>query len=70
MLAQGLQLMALGMTTVVAFLGLLVALMEVSGRTLPRLAPDAAPATPPQADDELEIAIALAAIAAHRRGAA
>jgi sodium pump decarboxylase gamma subunit len=71
--------MAVGMTTVFAFLGLLVALMQASAaffeafgdRFAEPEAPTPSPGTPPDsAGNDDEIAIVLAAIEAHRRGGA
>lgn len=69
MLAAGFELMVIGMGTVFAFLGLLVALMHVSARVIAALepAPAARPIEPP--DDEAEIAVVLAAVAAARQRA-
>jgi len=48
MVEEGLRVLLLGVTTVFAFLGLLIALMAISGRIFRRWAPPppAAPATP------------------------
>ena len=72
MLLEGVQLMGVGMTTVFAFLGLLVVAMHGSGaffRANAHRFPD--PPTPePQPGAEIgnhsEIAVVLAAVAAHR----
>ena len=66
MIGQGLMLMAVGMGTVFAFLGLLVLFMELSARIFERLAPPPAVGVAAADDQELEIAVALAAIAAAR----
>ncbi len=75
MLVEGLRLMAVGMTTVFAFLSLLVVLMHGSAaffRTFADAFPEAAPAPPPRvqahptADEDAELAVVLAAVAAHR----
>lgn len=70
---EGVQLMGIGMTTVFAFLGLLVLVMHGSAwffRANAHLFPEpelpAAPRPQVQADDHAEIAVVLAAIAAHR----
>ena len=79
MLVQGLVLMVAGVTIVFLFLGLLVAVMTVSAKIIPRfnhILPDAEPKTrrgndrprQPQAktvQDEAEIAVAIAL--AHQR---
>ena len=69
---EGLQLLVVGMGTVFAFLGLLVALMHGSARVLAgrpeALAPP--PAGPPGLDttSEAEIAVAIAVAAARASG--
>ncbi len=65
LLSQGLSLMIVGMTTVFAFLGLLVAAMKASAALLAEPAP-APPPTAPALDDGAEIAAILAAITHHR----
>ena len=68
MIDEGLELMAVGMTTVFAFLILLVAAMTAAGaffRKFERYFPE--PEPPPVAGDELsEIAAAIAAVQAFR----
>ncbi len=69
MIVEGTRLMLVGMTTVFAFLALMVVLMALSGRLLRGFAEreeaerEASAAT----DDAQEIAVVLAAIEAHRR---
>ena len=70
---EGVQLMGIGMTTVFAFLGLLVLVMQGSAaffRANAHLFPEpekpAAPRPALPANDQAEIAVVLAAIAAHR----
>jgi len=69
MIDEGLELMAVGMSTVFAFLILLVAAMTATGaffRKFERYFPEPEP-TPPVAGDELsEIAAAIAAVQAFR----
>lgn len=68
MLTDGVQLMVVGMGTVFAFLGLLVLLMRVSSSVIAASQPaPLLPAAP--TEDEEEIAVALAAIAAARQNA-
>jgi len=72
MLAEGLQLLLVGMATVFAFLTLLVGLMEGSARFFEaygdRLSqPEAAQPSGGASDSHEEIAVVLAAIEAHRR---
>jgi len=83
MLVQGLILMAAGMTLVVTFLSLLVGVMAVSAKIVPRfnhLLPEEAPrvkARAPgaragrgdgRASEEEEVAAAIAAVWARQRG--
>ncbi len=71
---EGLRLMVVGMTTVFAFLGLLVMCMHASaaffrvnaGWFAEPAAPE--PRLPTASGDDAEIAVVLAAIAAHRAG--
>ena len=70
---EGVQLMGIGMTTVFAFLGLLVLVMQGSAAFFRSNAhlfpePEAPVAKKPaiEAEDQAEIAVVLAAIAAHR----
>ena len=65
--------MAVGMTTVFGFLGLLVLAMNASAAwfrnyddPFTQRAPDPRPAAPPVAEDHAEIAAIVAAITAHR----
>jgi sodium pump decarboxylase gamma subunit len=72
MLAEGLQLMLVGMATVFAFLTLLVGLMAGSARFFEAYGdrfsePEAADPAGGTADTQEEIAVVLAAIEAHRR---
>lgn len=80
MLLQGLILMVTGVALVMLFLGLLVAIMSLSARILPRfnhILPDEQPrvkkhiakGTKAQTHDE-EIAVAIAAVSAHQQAAA
>lgn len=80
MLIQGLILMVTGVLLVMLFLGLLVAILSLSARILPRfnhILPDEQPrvktriAKSPKAHahDE-EIAVAIAAVTAHQQAAA
>ena len=72
-LAKGLMLMGVGMTTVFAFLVLMVLLMKAQGYLFRRydieFVPGRSASSEPsvQSDSNLHIAIALAAIEAHRR---
>ena len=78
MLVEGFRLMAVGMTTVFAFLSLLVVLMYGSAAFFRTFAdsfpePERAGAKPrpataptPAADADAELAVVLAAVAAHR----
>lgn len=73
MLVEGLSLMIIGMSTVMGFLCLLVALMHLSGlffrwynQAFPEAAVSKTQAEPKSAKNHRELAIALAAIAAHR----
>lgn len=71
-MAEGVQLMLVGMTTVFGFLGLLVLVMQGSAaffRANAHLFPESEPApTKPAiaASNDAEIAVVLAAVAAHR----
>jgi len=75
MLIEGLNLMAVGMTTVFGFLALLVTVLQVAARVFEHYGdrwPD--PVTVPEPSNSAirssgraEIAVALAAIAAHHR---
>ncbi len=68
MLAAGLELLVVGMGTVFAFLGLMVLLMHASARVFSALQPaTAAPQTADLDNDDAEIALVLAAVAAQRR---
>ena len=68
---QGLIVVVVGMTTVFAFLVLLVVLMKVSAwffRKFAHLFPEPEPPAPGDASDELStIAIVIAAVRAHAR---
>ena len=70
LLIKGLHLMVVGMTTVFAFLGLLVVTMQVMARVLSRFEPPEAPPAPRKenVEDEVEIAVILAAVEAYRSG--
>ncbi len=75
MLMQGLVLMVAGMGTVVVFLALMVLVMQVAGVFFKRYAhvfavPEPTPrvAQPAMADGLEALAVALAAVAARRRG--
>jgi sodium pump decarboxylase gamma subunit len=76
MLLEGANLMAVGMTTVFSFLALLVIVLEISARVFQSFGhrwPDPAvahtQANPmPSTRGEVEVAVALAVIEAHRRG--
>ncbi|OGV73256.1 MAG: hypothetical protein A2269_04350 [Lentisphaerae bacterium RIFOXYA12_FULL_60_10] len=63
-MAEGLVLLVVGMTTVFAFLGLLVGVMHLSAMYFSRLAPP--PGPEPSPSDATEIAVAIAAVR-HRR---
>lgn len=70
MLLEGVRLMVVGMTTVFAFLTLLVLAMQLN-RVVGAMFPDPEPAAGPSpvaSDDEAEIAVVLAAVAAARGG--
>ena len=75
MLLEGVNLMAVGMTTVFSFLALLVIVLEISARVFQSLGhrwPDPAVAQThtnpmPSARGDIEVAVALAVIEAHRR---
>ena len=75
MVWEGVQLTAVGMTTVFAFLGLLVGLMhgsaaffEAFGHRFPALPPtETTPEAPGGAAHDEEIAVVVAAVEAHRR---
>ncbi len=75
MLQEGIDLMAVGMTTVFGFLTLLVVVLQLSARAFgsfghrwpdPAIEPSRSEATP-RALGNVEIAVAFAAIEAHRR---
>lgn len=73
MMVEGVQLLLVGMTTVFAFLGLLVGTMmasaaffQANAAWFPDPEPPRARPPAPAADDAAEIAVILAAIAAHR----
>ena len=75
MLQEGIELMAVGMTTVFGFLTLLVVVLQLSARAFssfghrwpdPAVAPSRSEATP-RALGNVEIAVAFAAVEAHRR---
>jgi len=77
LVSEGVLLMAVGMATVFAFLGVLVGLMQGSAAFFeafgdrfaePEVPTPSAGATPGGAGNDDEIAIVLAAIEAHRRG--
>ena len=63
---EGVRLMVVGMTTVFAFLGLLVAAMHLQAAVVARwLTDDDAPRPPPPGgDDDAELAVVLAVVAA------
>ena len=63
-LAHGIELMAVGMSTVFAFLGLLVGLMSISGRIFAR---DAAAAATPDIANGAGVAAAIAIAERWRR---
>lgn len=74
-LVQGLILMAAGMGAVYVFLLILIAVMNVAAKVVPKLGfmlPDPAPAAPPApartAGDDAEVAVAIAAAMRKRRG--
>ena len=66
---EGLGLMTVGMTTVFAFLGILVISMHVLARVAARFPPAEPPerAAPPVETDDADIAVVLAAIEAWRQ---
>ena len=68
---DGVWLMVVGMTTVFAFLSVLVGVMQLSAKIVSGLpepvAEQTAPAQP-KVDELAEIAVILAAVEAHRRG--
>ena len=72
MLIEGVRLMVVGMATVFSFLSLLVVVMTMQARFFEVYGerfeePEVEPATrQPQRSDDAEIAVVLAAIAAHR----
>jgi sodium pump decarboxylase gamma subunit len=73
MLSEGVNLMAVGMTTVFGFLALLVVLLQISARFFEKVGdrwPDSR-VTPGLSGASVEtneaVAVALAAVAAHRR---
>jgi sodium pump decarboxylase gamma subunit len=74
MLLEGVNLMVVGMTAVFGFLTLLVVVLQISARVFesfgdrwpdPAIAPPSAPM--PISRRDAEVAVALAAIEAHRR---
>ena len=75
MLLEGVNLMAVGMTTVFSFLTLLVIVLEISARVFQSFGhrwPDPtathSPTSPmPGTNGDVEVAIALAVVEAHRR---
>ena len=75
MLPEGVNLMAVGMTTVFSFLALLVIVLEISARVFQSLGhrwPDLAIARTqthpiPRERGDIEVAVALVVIEAHRR---
>ncbi|MEN0067380.1 MAG: OadG family protein [Myxococcota bacterium] len=73
MLLEGVRLMVVGMTTVFAFLGILVLAMHANRAIAQAIAPEEPPLEPsasPVADDDAAIAVVLAAVAARRGGQA
>lgn len=58
---EGVRLMAVGMSTVFAFLGLLVAAMHLQAAVVARWLPERR-----EPDDDAELAVVLAAVAARR----
>ena len=76
MLLEGVNLMAVGMMTVFSFLTLLVIVLQISARVFQSFGhrwPDPAIATTrsaqtPKTLGDVDVAVALAAIEAHRRG--
>ncbi|MBX2797023.1 MAG: OadG family protein [Myxococcales bacterium] len=68
MLQEGVRLMIVGMTTVFAFLGVLVVAMHANRAVAGMLGtePPPEPVPPAVGDDDAEIAVVLAAIAAQR----
>ena len=70
MLLEGVNLMVVGMTAVFSFLTLLVVMLQISARVFESFGdrwPDAAAAPVPVARGDVEVAVVLAAIEAHRR---
>lgn len=70
MLEEGLQLMAVGMTTVFAMLTLLVGLLHASAAIFSRLPEEAAPENLEADPDEELMLLAVAIAAAHRERSA
>lgn len=65
LLMEGVRLMVVGMSTVFAFLALLVGAMQVTAVAVARLAPPPPePPAPPAGVDDGRIAVVLAAVAA------
>lgn len=69
---EGVRLMAVGMTVVFAFLTLLVVAMQLILRPIGRMFPDPEPASRPErspmGNEDRDIAVVLAAVAAARGG--
>ena len=69
MMTQGLELLAVGMGTVFAFLSLLALAMEAAGRILGKVMPDPEATTskrPPAVSNAAQAQVAVAIAAAHR----
>lgn len=66
MISEGVRLMVVGMSTVFAFLGLLVLVMHGAARALAHY-PDPPGAAPESGPDDAEIAVVLAAAEAFRQ---
>ena len=67
MIMAGVELMFVGMSTVFAFLGLLVVLMHASARIVAHLSPPPLVTKLADVDDDAQIAVVLAAVAAARQ---